>query len=68
MNVTLQTIISFSYESVLQTVDVDSGQTLGVNEKGDLWCRGPQMMKEYLNRPEATEDAIVNGWYRTGEH
>ena len=26
------------------------------------------MMKEYLNRPEATKDAIVNGWYRTGEH
>ena len=49
-------------------VDIESGAPLGANEQGEVWVRGPQVMKGYLNRPDAT-DAILdgNGWLKTGD-
>ena len=45
--------------------------TLGekpTGEQGELWFRTPQLMKGYLNRPDATADAITeDGWFRTGD-
>ena len=39
-----------------------------VTGSGELWIRGPQVMRGYLENPAATEDAIVeDGWLRTGD-
>ncbi|MGE0387462.1 MAG: AMP-binding protein [Gammaproteobacteria bacterium] len=50
---------------------VDSqGRDCADGEAGELWVRPPApelMMRGYLNRPEATAAAIVDGWYRTGD-
>jgi long-chain acyl-CoA synthetase len=36
-------------------------------EVGEVWVRGPNVMLGYWNRPEATQAALVDGWYRTGD-
>lgn len=34
---------------------------------GELLVRGPQLFSRYWNRPEATRDSFVDGWFRTGD-
>ncbi|WP_295055309.1 long-chain-fatty-acid--CoA ligase [Sulfuricurvum sp.] len=40
---------------------------LPVGEAGELIVRGDCVMQGYLNNPEATAEAIQNGWFRTGD-
>ena len=49
-------------------VDVATEEDVGVGESGELWIRGPQVMKGYLNNPQATAHAIDDdGWFRSGD-
>ena len=49
-------------------VDPESAAELGPDQPGELWIRGPQIMKGYLNRPGATDLTITpDGWLRTGD-
>ncbi len=43
------------------------GRTLGPDEIGELWCKGPQVVKGYWNNPQATAEIFVDGWLRTGD-
>lgn len=52
----------------VRVVDPASGEDLGIDEDGELWIRGPQVMKGYLNNPEATAFTIdEDGWLHTGD-
>jgi acyl-CoA synthetase (AMP-forming)/AMP-acid ligase II len=52
----------------MMIVDVVTGEPLGPGQEGELWMRGPQFMKGYLNRPDATAEAFhPDGWYRSGD-
>lgn len=43
------------------------GTDCAPNEQGEVWVSSSHVMKEYWNRPEATAEAIVDGWLRTGD-
>jgi len=54
----------------VKIVEVGSGSDaeLPVGKEGELWIRGPQIMKGYLNRPEETAGCLDrDGWYHTGD-
>jgi long-chain acyl-CoA synthetase len=45
----------------------DEGKDVGVDQVGELWVRGSQVIRGYLNRPEATAESITDGWLHTGD-
>ena len=51
-------------ETMLITADGVEAQAGGT---GELWVRGPGVMKGYWNRPEATAGVITDGWFHTGD-
>ena len=54
--------------SDLEIRDPADGVTvLAPNQVGELWARGPQVVKNYWNKPEATAQTFVDGWVRTGD-
>ena len=49
-------------------IRADDGVTvLPTGEVGELWARGPMIVKGYWNKPEASAECFVDGWVRTGD-
>jgi long-chain acyl-CoA synthetase len=51
----------------LKIMTVEGDRELPIGEVGELWCKGPQVVKGYWNKPEATAQTFVDGWVRTGD-
>jgi long-chain acyl-CoA synthetase len=50
------------------TVRDDDGKELAIGESGELCVRGPQVMREYWQRPDETAKVMLpEGWLRTGD-
>lgn len=45
----------------------DAGNDLAPGQVGELLIAGPRVMKEYWKKPEATANAIRDGWYYSGD-
>jgi acyl-CoA synthetase (AMP-forming)/AMP-acid ligase II len=82
MTETMATVTSHSSEDYLNrptsagppvaTADLeiraeDGVTVLPTGEVGELWARGPMIVKGYWNKPEASAETFVDGWVRTGD-
>lgn len=47
--------------------DFETGALKALGEEGEIRMRSPSMLKAYWNKPEATQEAIGDGWLRTGD-
>lgn len=56
-----------SYRTEIRIVDAETGAQVPDGEAGEITIRGPQVVAGYWNRPEATTDAIRDGWLHTGD-
>jgi acyl-CoA synthetase (AMP-forming)/AMP-acid ligase II len=49
-------------------VDPETGRDVAPGTDGEIWIRGPQVMRGYLHRPEDTRTVLdTDGWFRTGD-
>ena len=51
----------------LKIMTIEGDRELPIGEVGELWCRGPQVVRAYWNKPEATAQTFVDGWVKTGD-
>ncbi len=52
----------------VRIVEISTGDDVPLGEVGEIWIRGPQVMKGYWNMPEATAEAVdADGWFRSGD-
>jgi long-chain acyl-CoA synthetase len=51
----------------LKIMTVEGDRELAAGAVGELWCRGPQVVRGYWNKPEATAQTFVDGWVKTGD-
>ena len=52
----------------VKVVDPDTGRECGLNEPGEIWARGPQVVMGYLNNKKATDETFGDdGYLRTGD-
>jgi long-chain acyl-CoA synthetase len=45
----------------------DGGVPVSPGTVGEIWFRGPNLIRGYWNRPDATAETIVDGWLRSGD-
>ncbi|MBV9831712.1 MAG: AMP-binding protein, partial [Marmoricola sp.] len=55
-------------QAEMRVVDPERLEDVEPGTHGELWFRTPQLMKGYLNKPDATAEAITDdGWFRSGD-
>jgi long-chain acyl-CoA synthetase len=45
----------------------EDGSEMPIGEPGEMWVKGPQVMRGYYNRADATDDILKDGWLATGD-
>lgn len=45
----------------------DGGRDVATGEAGEILLKGANLLREYWNNPQATAEAFIDGWFRTGD-
>jgi long-chain acyl-CoA synthetase len=45
----------------------EDGRPVPVGERGEIWMKGPNLIRGYWNKPEATAETLVDGWLASGD-
>lgn len=55
--------------TIVMDVDIrdEELRSLPRTSSGEIWLKSPTLIRGYWNKPEATSNALVNGWMRTGD-
>jgi malonyl-CoA/methylmalonyl-CoA synthetase len=59
--------VGWPFPGVEVRIVSEDGTDLADGEVGELLVRGTQVFDRYLNRPDATSESFVDGWFRTGD-
>ena len=59
--------IGFALPGISAKIINNNGEEVGVNEEGEVYIKGPNVFAGYWKRNEATKDAFVNGYFKTGD-
>ncbi|MEV0054027.1 class I adenylate-forming enzyme family protein [Saccharopolyspora shandongensis] len=51
----------------LRVVDPATAEDAAPGEIGELWFRGPNIVRGYWNNPQATAESFTDGWFHTGD-
>ncbi len=54
-------------QTSVKLIDIETGKEAKIGERGELCAQGPQVMKGYWNRQEATDETLKDGWLHTGD-
>jgi 4-coumarate--CoA ligase len=46
---------------------MDGEHEVSSGQEGEIWIKGPNVFKGYYENPKATADAIIDGWFRSGD-
>jgi long-chain acyl-CoA synthetase len=48
-------------------LEPDEARPMGPDVRGELWVKGPQVVRGYWNRPEETAQVFTRGWLHSGD-
>lgn len=59
--------IGYPVSETLVKICDENGMPVETGAIGELWVKGPQVMKGYWRQPQETEESLKDGWFKTGD-